>query len=410
MSRQPWVLVHRYVGLAIAAFLAVAGITGSLLAFFDELEEVVSPQLFRIEAPSPGAQPLDPLTLRERVLAGHPQWSLDYVNLRYEPGKSFSFFVQGGSDDEVFVDPYSGKTLGSRKWGDISQGTKNLMPFIYQLHYSLALGTVGIYLFGIAALLWTLDCFVGLYLTLPVRRRMNGNGNSALEAPSRGWWARWKSAWLVRWRLGSYKLNFDLHRAGGLWVWAMLLVVAWSSVAFNLREVYNPVTRTLLDYPDEGAALPSLASPLKQPALNWRTALETGRRHMATEAQRRGFLVNDERWLDCDTSRGLYSYSVNSDRDIGHDQNGTAVWFDANTGALRLTTLPTGEHSGTTVTNWLYSLHMAQVWGLPFRVFVCAVGLIVALLSVTGVIIWWRKRRARIPAEQGTPARHLGTT
>ena len=58
--------------------------------------------------------------------------------------------------------------------------------------------------------------------------------------------------------------------------------------------------------------------------------------------------------------------------------------------------LPTGEHSGNTVTYWLRALHMADVFGLPYRIFVCVLGLIITMLSVTGVYIWWKKRKARL--------------
>lgn len=46
---------------------------------------------------------------------------------------------------------------------------------------------------------------------------------------------------------------------------------------------------------------------------------------------------------------------------------------------------------------------MASVLGLPYRIFVYALGLVIAMLSVTGVYIWWKKRaqsafvRARPP-------------
>ncbi len=69
--------------------------------------------------------------------------------------------------DEVFVNPYSGQILGGRLWGDLSQGLANLMPFVYRLHHSLVLGTIGTWIFGVVALLWTLDCFVGAWLTFP---------------------------------------------------------------------------------------------------------------------------------------------------------------------------------------------------------------------------------------------------
>lgn len=57
--------------------------------------------------------------------------------------------------------------------------------------------------------------------------------------------------WLVTWRSAPYRLNFDLHRASGLWTWVMLFILAWSSVVFNLsNEVYTPVTKLVFDMQD----------------------------------------------------------------------------------------------------------------------------------------------------------------
>lgn len=40
-------------------------------------------------------------------------------------------------------------------------------------------------------------------------------------------------------------------------------------------------------------------------------------------------------------------------------------------------------------------LHSGRILGTPGRVLMSFVGVLVAVLSITGVIIWWRKRRAR---------------
>ena len=53
------------------------------------------------------------------------------------------------------------------------------------------------------------------------------------------------------------------------------------------------------------------------------------------------------------------------------------------------------ETGGDTIGSWLFALHMAAIWGLPFKVFVGMAGLVVAMLSVTGMVIWARKRSAR---------------
>lgn len=252
--RPTLVRLHRWFGLVMAGFLVMAGVTGSLLAWNDELEALVSPELFVASPAGPGPA-LDPLELRQRVQAAFAQAFVPRAPLQIEPGRTLAFRLRalpppgGGTapelaDDQVFINPWTGRIQGQRKWGDIGQGTKNLMPFVLRLHDSLALDIVGSYLLGVVALLWTLDCFVGAWLTLPARASRNGG-------PS--WLRRWRPAWGLRWRAGAHKLNFDLHRAGGLWPWAMLFVLAWSSVAFNLREVYEPVMRTLFTFQQDDA-------------------------------------------------------------------------------------------------------------------------------------------------------------
>ena len=72
--------------------------------------------------------------------------------------------------------------------------------------------------------------------------------------------------------------------------------------------------------------------------------------------------------------------------------------FDGDTGALRTVSEPTGEHAGNTIESWLYALHMARVFGLGYQIFVCLLGLVVALLSVTGVYIWYKKSFPRLSA------------
>lgn len=397
--------VHRWVGLVLAGFLLLSGLTGALLAWNDELEAAINPQLFRVVPPALDVRPMDPLVLRERVQAAYPQALVTYAPLEVEPG---SALVLGLSpppvaepasppelpNDQVFVDPYTGAVLGERKWGDITQGAKTLMSFIYRLHYTLALDVVGSYTFGLIALLWTLDCFIGAYLTFPAASR-KGAGKTAKAGGGKPWLARWWPSWKVRWGGGNFKLNFDLHRAGGLWVWAMLLVLAWSGVSFNLSEVYQPVMNVVFKHQLDDSMHVHLPIPRPTPDIGWLEARRIGQRLMAEQARDKGFAVLSEDALWHEPEHGTYSYSVRSSRDIQDHGGSTTVVFDADTGTLKAVWLPTGEASGDTIRSWITSLHMAALWGTPFKVFITLMGLIVALLSVTGVVIWWKKRQGR---------------
>jgi len=389
--------LHRFVGLVLAGFLLIAGVTGALLVWYHELDAALAPQLHHVTPPAADARPLDPVQLRERVAAAFPQAQVNVLELHAEPGASLRFWVELGKDAggepvhaEAFVDPYTGDVLGTRRWGDLSQGPAGIMPFLYELHYSLALGTIGTTAFGIVALLWTLDCFVGAALTLPARRR-----RAASDPPVRhGYWRRWWPAWRVRLHDGDYKRNYDLHRAGGLWLWALLFVLAWSGVGFNLKPVYKPVMEGLFPHQDEVARMPRRSLPAEA-RMDWQAALDRARALMAEEARTHGFTVRNERLLSWDAGRGAWRYRVRSDRDLGTQRGSTSLYLDGATGERLALYLPTGKAAGDTIGSWLFALHMAAVGGLPFRLLMTVVGIAVGGLSVTGVYIWLRKRRSR---------------
>lgn len=392
-------LAHRYVGLVLAGFLFVAGLTGAALAWNHELDAAINAGMMKAAPPSPDAPAIDPLQIRERIAARDPEAQVNWMDLSPAAGEARLFLLtwpdaaRENADNEVYADPYTGAVLGSRRWGNIRQGMVNLMPFLYRLHHSLALGTIGTYAFGIVALLWKLDCFVGAWLTMPARFRRTGSAPD--RQPRKRWTARWWPAWKVRWHGGATKLNVDLHRAGGLWPWAMLFVLAWSSVGFNLKEVYQPVMHRLFERQNELAQRQPLPAPQAKPGMSWFEAREIGRDLIAREAQQNGVAILEERGLSYEPARALFRYRVLSDRDVTLRWGVTSVYFDANDGRRIAAHLPTGKAAGDTVDHWLSVLHMAAVWGAPFQAFITLLGFGVAMLSVTGLVIWQKKRQAR---------------
>lgn len=406
LNRSTLVLFHRYVGLALAAFLLMAGITGSLLAWNHELEAWAAPSLWRVERPHADAPQVDPLLLRDRVQALYPDTFVARAPLKGRPDQPVIFRLfalpdpvtgaaQELANDEVFVDPYTGRVLGQRKWGDVTQGAKNLMPFVYRLHHTLLFGEVGSYVLGVIALLWTVDCFVGAWLTFPPRRRASRGVSRDGAVQQKSWLGRWRTSWSLRWRgSSSYRRHLDVHRVAGLWPWAMLFVVAWSAVAFNLSEVHDPVMKAFFAHQAD-KDLPMLDVPRMTPALDWQAARRHGRVLMAQQAAQDRFEVLEEDALTYDPRNGIYSYRVRSTRDAASRWGITQLSFDGETGMLLKVWLPTGSASGDTIRTWTTTLHMAGVGGWPLQLLVCGVGLAVSALSVTGVAIWWKKRAGR---------------
>ncbi|HTO78332.1 MAG TPA: PepSY-associated TM helix domain-containing protein [Methylocystis sp.] len=397
-ARGFFVWLHRWVGLLMAGFLIIVGLTGSLLAFNMELERVFAPQLFA--GPRPGAQALGLGALAESAEGLVPQGRViyltrsaeDQIKVYFEPREDpVTKKAHDLGFTEFFLDPYTGAELGRRRNADLSQGLVNLMPFIYDLHWRLALGDIGQWVLGVVALAWTIDCFVAFYLTLP--------------QTTVSFWRRWKLAWLVKGNAGFYRLNFDLHRAPGLWLWALLFVFAWSSVMMDMRRpVYEWVMGALFDFSSRLDEIDNSARPDGlPPKLDWLQAEAKARRHLEDLGAKRGFAVTAPISMSYERAHNAYSYEARTSYDIvdqGRWAGGAFVSFDGDTGALLKFTPPHDERLGNTIENWLYALHMGLVLGMPYRLLVCVLGLVIVLLSVTGVYIWWKKRAARLRSSE----------
>ncbi|MCK0154491.1 PepSY domain-containing protein [Alcanivorax sp. S6407] len=402
--RPALVVLHRWFGLFIATFLIIAGLTGAIISWDHELDEWLNPHLF--ESQSQG-EPLPVMELVERVEAADSRVRASFFPLEAEPGHNLEVWVDAKQNpdtgrrypieyDHVFVDPVTGEIVGKRLWGQISLHPEHLMSFLYKLHFTLHLpewkGTDrwGIWLMGIAALVWLFDTFIAMIITLPRKRR---------TASSKGWLQRWKPAWKVRRGAGAYKLNFDLHRAVGLWVFGLLLMLAFTSFSLNLyREVFYPIMSTVSETtpgPFETRTPSALHDPV-EPSLAWQPLIGQAR----AEADQRGWNepVGDVFYSDNFAVFGVRFFFPGEDHDSG-GMKVKSLYYD-NDGQLIGDEVPWTGTAADVFNQLQFPLHSGRIAGLPGRIIISFMGIAVAMLSFTGIVIWWKKRKARVASRR----------
>ena len=414
--RAFWTLIHRYAGLIIAGFLFISGVTGAIISWDHELDDLLNPHL--MEAKNVGTAQSS-MTLVKQIEARYPQIRVSFVPLHAEEGESLSFGIAARIDptnqklfepgfNQIFIDPVSGTELGKREWGAVWPITKEtLVSFLYRLHYTLHIPEMwgidhwGLWLMGGVAMIWMFDSFVGFYLTLPKRRR-----NAALPSDDiaddrpvpvgKSWWQRWQPAWKVRWNGGSNKLNFDLHRAFSLWTWLLLFILAFTAFSLNLySEIFYPLMKTV-------SQVTPTPFDARTPADKHRPI--EPRVAYADIVQRASDEAHHRKWVEPAGSIfysqefGIYGVSFFK---IGDDHGaggvGPAVlYYDGLDGKLLGDRQPWKGTAADIFVQAQFPLHSGRILGLPGRILISFMGIVVAMLSVTGVVIWWRKRVSRV--------------
>lgn len=388
--RQALLVLHRWLGLCTAVFLFVSGLTGAVISWDHELDEWLNPALF--DSDTPGER-LPPLVLANQLEASDPRLQVSYLPLHHEDGHALTVFVDRLVDpasgalyntgfNQLALDPVTGVVQGAREWGKISLSRENLLPFLYKLHYSLHIPDgfnieLGVLFMGVVALVWVIDSCIALWISFPRQRS-------------------WRKSFAFRWHKGLHVINFDLHRSGGVWLWLLLLTLAVTSVSMNLeRQVTRPLVSLVSDLTPSPFASRT-PNRTEQPILP-RIAREDAVRLAQGEAWRRGWTAPPGA-LFYSVEFGLYGigfYEAGEEHGAGLGQ--PWLYLDGQDGRLIGDSVPGQGSAGDSFLQAQFPLHSGRIIGLPGRVLVSLLGLAVAGFSVTGVLIWYRKRRFRLP-------------
>ncbi|MGY1488926.1 PepSY-associated TM helix domain-containing protein [Methylobacillus pratensis] len=387
--RKYLVVIHRWFGLAMAVFLFIAGLTGAVISWDHELDEWLNPALFHAAGEGTAQSPL---ALANQLEQERPQLMVTYLPLAIEPGHTLGMSVSATPDaatgkakplgyNQVALNPANGEIQGQREWGAVSLTRENLLPFLYKLHYSMHIPDawgleLGMLFMGIIAIIWVFDNLIALWISFP-------NVKS------------WRKSFAFRWKQGGYKLNFDLHRSGGVWVWLLLLMLAVTSVSMNLNfQVMRPLVETFssLSPSPFASRMPQPEDEPLLPDIRREQVLEIAR----AEARKRGWTAPAGA-VFYSPAFGLYGVGFfEAGNDHGDGGLGNPwLYFDGKDGSIVGESIPGTGSAGDIFMQAQFPLHSGRILGLPGRILISVMGAVVAMLSVTGIIIWLRKRQSR---------------
>jgi uncharacterized iron-regulated membrane protein len=358
--RQLWLRrasfqVHLWAGIALSLYVVVIALSGSILVFENELTGATLPR--GLSAWNPSRTAPIPEVMR-RFAQACPGCTASLLVTPYPAVPAFQIHAADAEHRQLgFVaDPVSGAVLPQpRTWVD----------WTHDLHLYLLLGSGhGEQVNGVGAAILLLLCITGLFLWWPGIRNW-----------SRGFRISLRSHWR--------RINFDAHNFIGIWT---LAIVTWWSISGVYFAWYGPLESAI------NAVFPvrAMLSP-PMPALA---------PHAGTPASLAAIVAAAEHASPQGRLFGIYNPSLTEPtvlvemdlRDPGNFAHRDLITIE--TSSARALTV---WHYGDNVTpgDWIlwsmFTLHFGTVWGLPVKILWCLLGVSLAVLSITGLLMYWNR-------------------
>ena len=359
-TRLLWLKIHRWFGLATLVIMFALGITGSLLVWPDYFDSLINPARYS-NASTQDFVLDEAFILKAEKALGQD----DNISAIAIPAGKGAILVGGQingppplglgppSRTRIWIDPESREHL------DTAERAGGFVYALHATHGYLLMKWMGREIVTLAGLLLIISSVTGLYLLWPGRKR-------------------WKQ--MFKWQK-SNSLWMNLHRQGGLWLSLVLIIEAvtgsWVAMPHLFAPLIEPGAVTARGVEEGPPAKPALT----ETRFNIPQLLATAKTKVPDDAM----LAN------------VYMPTMSNSEwrvDFRLDGAGKTVLVNDVDGTATLVTPPPPGRADK-VEQVMIDLHFGH-YGIVWQILVFLSGIALALLSLTGIWLWyvdWKRRR-----------------
>jgi uncharacterized iron-regulated membrane protein len=352
--RKLWLQVHKWIGLLLAILIIPVSVTGSALVWHDGLDLMLNPE--RSVEGSAGQSPSAYVAAAQGAL----QPGERVASIRMPEGGEGAVLVSAARPPQegqgrpvrtnVWLHPETGAVI------DTAASNEGAVRILHQLHGSLMVPGVGRQIVGWVGVFMLISCLTGIWLWWPVTGSVR-----------RGF--RWK-------RQPSF--NANLHHQMGFWVLVPLAMLSFTGVWISFPQTFSTfeASRPMGGGASQGPPRPP--QPAEQTALTANAAVAAARAQ-AGDAQ----LVTVN-----------WPTTERADWGVGfvREEGGPA---DYRVGDADAKVTPPGPPQPETIARVMRRWHDGDGMGFGWQLIIFLGGIIPAILSVTGILMWWRSRKWR---------------
>lgn len=345
--------LHLYVALIAGVFVVILGLTGSIMAFEQEIDHVAHWKRTYV-TPQPLSLSLADITgIVTRAFPGEP---IRGYGLSTSPDTSYEFITQKRA---VFVNQYTGEILDTQSGPD---WVSTLLGTVHQLHLRLLIhnrADTGGLIESCAGLAIIFLALSGLYLWWPLKRvRIDWNGG------------RTRRSW------------FDLHNAVGVFSLLFLLILATTGVVIGFDRTTTPLFFKITGS-TPGPRIPRKSEPHAADAkpITPDQAVEVARLAIPGAAP---FAV------EAPGPDGVYFVRAHYPEDLTPGGR-SLIAIDQFSGKVLFSQSSRTAPGGTRMVIQNRAIHTGDIFGIPSKIVMSLASLMVVVQLVSGVVMWWRK-------------------
>lgn len=392
---------HFYAGLFVAPFMIMLSLTGMVYLFKPQLDSLMYHDLLTVK---PAHHRLSADEQQQRVLEAYPQALISkYLPPAHAESSAQFVIKQDGREVNLFIDPSTGKVLGTQ------DAKNNLQAMARAIHGELLIGKVGDRLIEMAAGWGIVLVVSGIYLWWPRGRSPAGVLWPRISARGR---VLWRDLHAVTGFWGSVALLFMLLSGmtwTGLWgkvyadVWNTFPAAMWNDVPTSEKQAgdLNNARVQTVPWAVENTPMPvsggdhaehmhhaGMSSAPASPTITLQRVVDIANERKVEP----GYSITPPKTAD-----GVFTVSVFAD----DPRNDATLHVDQYTGKVLADVRYTDYSAVSKATELGVMLHEGRMFGWVNQLLILLVCLMVLLSSVSGIVIWWKRRpqnRFGVPA------------
>ena len=360
--------LHLWLGLLSGIILFLVCLSGTVLTFKDDINQLISPSNYKVEAPLNSEK----LSV-ERLIKNVESQTNGVVTVISIPAKENATYVlnvktkDGGKrGTNYFVNPYTADLIGDGK-GVLS----DFFMTIFKLHRWLLLDiSIGRPIVGIATLIFVFMLISGMIIWIPNKVK------------------HWRQGLKIKTRANFKRLNHDLHNTLGFYAFILMLIMALSGLFWSF-EWYREGASHLLGtevFNREKSSIESNIYHTSNQLISIEELINQSKLELPYEGDCRIYLPTTKKdvFKVEKNSIGFFAFA-------GSDQ----LFIDQYGGEIIHKNIFSEKPLNKQIAALIKPIHMGYVFGTFSKILYFIACLIATSLPITGTIIWINKLKKK---------------